>query len=265
MTGPMLLAVRLLAIAALLAALPIRAQAPAAEPAPAADAARQSLPAMLNAADAAYVRRDAPGALDEIRDWLAEAEKAAPDDYGVLWRQARLYFWLSDDPTISDDQKSKLGKRGWDYAERAIKANPQRVEGYHYAAAGMGNYGLGLGIFAALRQGIEGKFKDRLGAAERLNPDFEHGAIQTAFGRFYFKLPWPKHDAKKSEKYLLAALQKNPENVRAHFYLAELYEDEGEGAAARKQLERAVAGEPGRYDAPEERRWMQVARRKLGK
>lgn len=258
-------AVRTLAACALLAALPARAEPAPGAAAPLGDAARQDLAAALKAADAAYDRRDAPGALDELRGWLDDAEKLAPGDYGVLWRQARLYFWLSDDPAVPNDAKSRLGKRGWEYAERAIAANPKGVEGYHYAAGGMGNYALGLGILAALRQGVEGKFRDRLSAAERIDPGFSRGAIQTAWGRFYFKLPWPKHDAKKSERHLLKALEMNPENVRARVYLADLYEDEGEKAAARKQLERAVAGEPGRYDAPEERRWMQVARRKLGK
>ena len=75
--------------------------------------------------------------------------------------------------------KSQIGKLAWDLGERAIKANPDRVEGWNYAASGMGNYALGIGVFAALRQGIEGKFKDRLSHAEKIDPGFEAGAIQT--------------------------------------------------------------------------------------
>jgi tetratricopeptide (TPR) repeat protein len=255
---------RLLVVCVLAAPPALAQQPPPASPSP-GDAARQGggVAALLDAADRAYAHRDQPGALDEVKTKLDAAEQRAPNDYDVLWRQARLYFWLSDDPTIGNEEKSKLGKKGWDYGEKAIAANPNRVEGYHFAAAGMGNYSLGIGVLSALRQGIEGKFKSRLGAAEKLDPDFQHGSIQTAWGRFWYKLPWPKYDAKKSEQALLAALKKNPDNVRARVYLADLYDKEGEKKAARSQLEKAAAGEPGRYDAPEERRWQQVARDRL--
>ncbi len=255
---------RLLLVLCALAAPPIPAQPAGAGPA--SDAAARQGPAvatLLEEADVAYARRDQPGAIDEIRTKLDAAEQRAPNDYEVLWRLARLYFWLSDDPALPNEEKSKLGKKGWEYGEKAIAANPNRVEGYHFAAAGMGNYSLGIGIFRALREGIEGKFKDRLSKAEKIDADFQNGSIQTAWGRFWFKLPWPKYDARKSELALLAALKKNPDNVRARVYLADLYEKEGEGKAARAQLERAAAGEPGRYDAPEERRWQKVARDRL--
>jgi hypothetical protein len=238
-------------------------QRAAAAPAP-GDSRPPELAELIAEADAAYARRDQPGALDELRERLAAAERLAPDDFEVLWRLARLHFWVSDDPGIPKEQKSKVGKQGWDLAERAIAADPGRVEGYHFAAAGMGNYALGLGLMRALREGIEGKFKGRLSRAEQLDPDYQQGAIQTAWGRFWFELPWPKYDARKSERSLLAALKRNPDNVRAHVYLADLYRKEGHDREAREQLEQAAAGEPGRYDGPEERRWQEVARRKLG-
>ena len=230
---------------------------------PAPEAPRQGLEALLAQVDQAYARRDEAGAMDEMRARLDEAEKLAPNDYEVLWRQARHFFWLSDDPSLPNDQKSKLGKKGWDYGERAIAADPSRVEGWHYAAAGMGNYSLGIGIFRALGEGIEGKFKDHLSHAEKIAPGFENGGIQTAWGRFWYKLPWPKYDPKKSEQMLRKALQLNPSNVRARNYLAELYAREGHPKEARKLLEEALADQPGAYDAPEERRSLEQARKQL--
>jgi tetratricopeptide (TPR) repeat protein len=238
-------------------------------PAPTHDAARQPAPsevrAVLAETDALYEQRDAPGVPERIRGRLEEAGKLAPDDYEVLWRLARIYFWMADDPALPNGEKSKLGKRAWEYGDRATRSNPARVEGWNFAAAGMGNYALGIGIFKALGEGIEGKFKERLSRAEQIDANFQNGSIQTAWGRFWFKLPWPKYDGKKSERALLAALKKNPDNVRARVYLAELYRKEGHKDAAKDQLAKAVSGEPGRYDAPEERRWQRVAREMLGK
>jgi hypothetical protein len=227
------------------------------------DAPQQDLGALLEKSDQAYAQRDQPGALDAVQSALDEASRLAPDDYGVLWREARLAFWRADDPSLDKKDKSRIGKQSWEFGDRAVKANPDRVEGWNYAAAGMGNYALGIGVFAALRQGIEGKFKDRLSHAEKIDPGFGWGAIQTAWGRFYYELPWPKYDAKKSERALLDALERNPDNVRARVYLADLYHKEGKRGPEHDQLEKAIANPPGRYDEPEERRWQEVARQRL--
>jgi hypothetical protein len=229
------------------------------------DDAPKDLGALLEQADLAYGRRDEPDALDLLKTSLEEAQKLAPDDYEVLWRQARLDFWISDDPGLSAKEKSRVGKLAWDLGDRATRASPDRVEGWHYAAAGMGTYALGIGVLQALGEGIEAKFKERLGKAEKIDPGFEHGAVQTAWGRFYFKLPWPKYDAKRSEKALEAALAMNPDNVRAHVYLAQLLARERHGDRAHEELDHALAKPPGQYDAPEERRWQEVARTELAR
>jgi hypothetical protein len=241
-----------------------------ASPPPPSDASRQAAPAgakapesLLAEIDAAYKERDAPGAMDAMGAKLGAALKQWPSDYEVLWRIARHDFWLSDDPNIDKKEKSRIGRIAWDYGDRATAANPARVEGWNFAASGMGNYALGIGVFTALREGIEGKFKDRLSRAQAIDPKFENGAIQTAWGRFWYELPWPKYSAKRSRAALEEALRMNPDSVRAHVYLADLDEKEDEPAQARAELEKAVANPPGRYDAPEERRWQAVARKRL--
>jgi tetratricopeptide (TPR) repeat protein len=232
------------------------------------DAARQGaapseLKPLLAEIDALHVRRDDPAQLKALREKVAEAEKLAPNEYEVLWRVARLNVWLADDPGLSGNEKSRLGKLAWDVGDRASAANPARVEGWYFAATGVGMYALGIGVITALRQGIEGKFKDRLSAAERIDPAFNDGAIQTAWGRFWYELPWPKYSPDKSRKALEAALKKNPANARAHVYLADLLAKEDHRAEATAELQRAVATVPGRYDAPEERRWQEIAKKKL--
>jgi tetratricopeptide (TPR) repeat protein len=226
-------------------------------------ASPERLRTLLAEADDLYTRRDDPAALAAHRARLEEAEKLAPNDYEVLWRLSRIYFWLADDPKLDGKEKSRLGKISWDYGDRATAASPNRVEGWHFAAGGLGNYALGIGILTALRQGIEGKFKERLSRAEAIDPNFQNGAIQTAWGRFWFELPWPKYSPEKAVKSLEAALKKNPQNVRAHVYLADVHEKEGRPEAAAAELRKALADVPGRYDAPEERRWQEGAKHTL--
>ncbi|HEY6107026.1 MAG TPA: hypothetical protein VIV59_13660 [Anaeromyxobacteraceae bacterium] len=217
---------------------------------------------LLAEADALWPERDGPGKMAEMKRKLDEAEKRAPKDYGVLWRISRWYHWTSDDLALPAEEKSRLGKIGWDYGDRASEANPGGVEGWFYATAGVGNHSLGMGVVTALLKGMEGKFVDRLKRAEKLDPDFDSGAVDTTWGRYYFELPWPKYDGEKCEKWLRKALRKNPKNVRAKVYLAELFIKEDYLSHARKQLEEALALAPGAYDAPEERRY-QVRGREL--
>ncbi len=215
---------------------------------------------LIARADEAYRRRDEPGRLDEVRRELEAAQKLAPGDYDVLWRLSRYYFWVSDDPSLSDDERSRLGRTGWDLGDRATAANPRGVEGWFYAVGGMGNYSLGIGILRALAQGLESKFKDRLRRAQAIDPRYLDGGIENAWGRFYFKLPWPKYKPDESERHLLRALRVNPENVRGRVYLAELYLKEDQPKEARVQLEKVIAQRLGKYDEPEERRYQERAR-----
>jgi hypothetical protein len=221
--------------------------APAPDPTP--------LAKTLERVDELHKRRDDRAAFGEEQSLVQGALARAPQDYGVLWRAARLSFWLSDDPGQSLEQRSRIGKEGWDLAERAIAANPSRVEGHYWAAVCMGNYALGLGVVRALAQGMEGKFRERLGRAEELDRRYEHGGVDTAWGRFFDKLPWPKRDRGEAERHFKRAVEVNPLNLRARVWLASSYLDEDRAADARRLLDEVAAAPPaGRYDPPEERR-----------
>ncbi len=241
---------------------PVAAPAAAATPSPAPSA---ELAAILAEADAAYAVRDAPGKMDANLAALRRAEKIAPNDYEVLWRLARHYYWIADDPQISNEEKARIGKQAWDYGDRATQANPARVEGWFYASSGVGMYSLGISIVKALFDGMESKYLDRLKKAQAADPAYYLNGADVAWGRYWYELPWPKYDGEKSEKSLRKALRAAPANLRAKVYLAELYEKEDHPAEARKLLDAVIAATPGAYDAPEERRAQGLARAVLAK
>jgi tetratricopeptide (TPR) repeat protein len=211
--------------------------------------------------DELYRRRDDRAAWTEEQQLVQAALAGSPRDYRVLWRAARLYFWLSDDPFVTTDQRSRWGQQGWDLAEQAVALKPNDVAGHYWAAVCMGNYALGLGVMKALSQGMEGKFKDRLKRAGELDPQYQNGSIDVAWGRFYDKLPWPKRDRKKAQEHLTGALQAHPENLRARVFLASSLMDDGRPAEAKRFLDEVAAAQPGRYDPPEERRSKLLASR----
>jgi hypothetical protein len=223
-------------------------------PAAAPVSASAPLGQILARVDELHRRRDDRAAFTEEQTLVQAALARAPQDFEVLWRASRVDFWLSDDPGQSHDERSRVGKVGWDLAERAITASPGRVEGHYWAAVCMGNYALGLGVVKALAQGMEGKFRDRLGRAEQLDRRYEQGAIDTAWGRFYDKLPWPKRDREEAERHFKRAVEVNNFNLRARVYLASSYLDEDRAADAKRLLDEVAAAPGDRYDGPEERR-----------
>ena len=223
-------------------------------PTPAAPSAPPTLAAQLARIDELHRRRDDRGAWNEEQQLVQATLARAPNDYGTLWRAARFFFWLSDDPGVTSDQRSRWGQQGWDLAERAIVSRPNDVAGHYWAAVCMGNYALGLGVVKALAKGMEGKFKERLKRAGELDPQYQHGSVGVAWGRFYDKLPWPKRDRKKAQENLRAVLQQHPDNLRAKVFLALSLADDDHPADAKKLLEEVAAAPLGRYDAPEERR-----------
>jgi tetratricopeptide (TPR) repeat protein len=210
--------------------------------------------AVISKVDELWKKREDPAALAESKRLLDRGLAAAPSDYDLLWRTALWNFWCSDDPKRAQDERTKFAKTGWDLGERAVAVNPNGVQGRFFAAASMGNYALGIGIMRALAQRIEGKFTTHLREAERLDPTYAHGGIPLAWGRYYARLPWPKYDEKKAIANYQRALAINPHNVRLKVFWAELLLEEDHPEQAKKMIDEALAAQPGKYDAPEERR-----------
>src|SRR6516165_8134392 len=67
---------------------------------PDAGAANLPLPAALARLDDLHRRRDDKGAWNEEQRLVQALLARAPNDYDVLWRAARFYFWASDDPGV---------------------------------------------------------------------------------------------------------------------------------------------------------------------
>ncbi|MFZ5469351.1 MAG: tetratricopeptide repeat protein [Myxococcota bacterium] len=202
--------------------------------------------------DALWARRDEPVSAKEMDAAVSEALKAHGGEYEVLWRASRHKFWLADG--AKDDRlKKQLGKEGWDYGERAVKARPDGVHGHYYSAISLGAYSQAVGILKALSEGHESKFNERLDKAISLDPSFDLGGPLLAKGRYFFELPWPKRDLEKADQLFRKVLEKYPHNLRAHFYSAELFLKDGEPKKA-EAANTKVLGADVSYDPPEGRR-----------
>jgi len=207
--------------------------------------------------DELWKARDQPGTGKEMEQVLQQHLVVEPRSYEANWRLASLYNWIADSKEA--DEKAGLGKKAWDAGDKAIAANAGEVNGHYSAAVAIGLYSEGVGIITALSQGLEGKFRDRILAALRLDKDYLNGAPQVVWGRYFFKLPWPKRNVDEATKVLSEAVRAHPGNLRAKLYLADCYADKDKIEEGTK-LAQQILDAPGGADPPEERRIKKKAR-----
>lgn len=193
--------------------------------------------------DALYARRSSDKTTYKAIALYRKALKLEPRNYEVQWRLARAFFWLADN-TDDGDRDKDLGWKGLYHAREAIALSPSRVEGHFFAALCLGEHAKGLGIVTALRQGIEGRFRGHLDQAMRIDRGYEDGGADRAYGNFWHLLPWPKKDNAKALTHFKKSLGYNPRFPRTHFYLAQVYLDEGEDDLARSHLKKCLAVDP---------------------
>jgi hypothetical protein len=202
--------------------------------------------------DALWATRDEAGAQDKLLQLTGDAVKAQPNSFEFLWRAARIRLWAGDGE-LDNEKKKQLGKDTWELGDRAAREKPGAVEGYYFAAAGIGSYSQAVGILNALGQGLESKFNERLDKAINIDPRYAHAAPPAVKGRYYFELPWPKRNLRKSADWLKKALALDPGALRPLLWLAETQWRDGDVPAARATLAKLEAGSlPS--DLPEERR-----------
>lgn len=228
------------------------------------DEAPEELRALLLKADELYAKRGGADGGRKALETLREAAAKHPQSWDVGWRLARAAFWVSESlPAASKAERRALATEGWKAGEAAFELAPDRAEAPYFMALCIGEYSHAVGLFTALKEGVEGKFRDPLLAVSKSAPKVDHGGVWNALGRYKFELPWPKRDLDQSIEWLRRAVETNPDNLRARVYLAESLEKrdaKGDVEEARKFLAE-VANAPGnRYDPPEEARAKQLGR-----
>ena len=213
--------------------------------------------------DEQWKRRDQPGAEKQLNEILQQQLAADPKSFDANWRLASLYNWEANAPGLDGDHKAELGKLAWAAGDKAINAKPNDVHGQYQAGTGIGLYSEGVGILTALAQGLEGKFRDRLQAALKIDKDYLDGAPQVVWGRYFFKLPWPKRDVDESVKVLQEAMESHPNNMRARIYLADSLWENDKRDEAKRLAQDVLDAKSGEDDPPEEKRLKDLAQRWL--
>ena len=217
---------------------------------------------LMREGDALWVKRKdmekARASIDSYKKVLEVDAKS----YEAYWKIARAYFYLGDllpETKEMRDQHREMGLEGMQYAKKAIDINPRGVEGHYYYTLTLGQYSIGISIIRALAKGLGPKYEEHIEKALEIDRNYDNAGPLRAVGRYWYQVPWPKRDLKKSIYYLKEGVVSAPINVRGHVYLAESYLKAGEKELARKYLQKALEILPDLKQEVDALRWKERA------
>lgn len=102
----------------------------------------------LAQADELYAKRYDRANVQKAVNLVAKYLEKQANDYGALWRMARLHWFLGD--RAEKKEKLPLFEKGRGYAEAAVKANEKGLEGHYWFASLIGCVGQERGILNSL-------------------------------------------------------------------------------------------------------------------
>ena len=168
------------------------------------------------------------------------------ETFTAAWKLARADYWLGGH--VPEAERRAIYEDGMAAARKAVALQASRPDGHFWLAANMGAMAESFG----LRQGVKyrSQIRESLETTLKLDPAYLQGSADRALGRWYYKVPrlfGGSH--KEAESHLRASLKFNPTSTASHFFLAELYEDDGRKAEARTEAQAVI-------DAPLDPEWV---------
>lgn len=176
------------------------------------------------------------------------------------WKLARADYWLGGHAPAAD--RRALFEDGIAAARTAVSLQPNRPEGHFWLAANMGALAESFGLRAGIK--YRRPIRDELETVRRLDPAFQQGSADRALGRWYFMVPGLFGGShKQAEEHLRASLKYDPNSTASHFFLAELYLDDGKKSEARAELQAVIDAPLNSEWAPEDREFKEKAQKQL--
>lgn len=185
--------------------------------------------------DAYYAQFNDAKALEEYK----LAVQMDPTNYEALWKTARACFDLGElmEPENASalQEQRKLFTDSATYAKQAVQANPNDTWGHFFLSAGLGKYALTQGKKEQIN--ASKKIKAEIEKAIELDPAndsayhalglwhrrmAEIGGAQRFFGGIIYG-SIPKGTFEESEKYLLKAVELNPNYTNHHLEMGRTY------------------------------------------
>jgi len=191
--------------------------------------------------------------------WTEQLAKN-PKSYETAWKLARACYWLGGH--APEGERRKFLEDGIEAGRKAAAIEPDKPEGHFWIGANMGSLAESYGV----RQGIKYRkpIKEELETVLKIDPSFMRGSPDRALGRWYAEVPRLFGGNKKlAEQHLKESLKYNPDATVSHYFLAELYLDDGRKTDARAELQKVIDAPLSSEWAPEDRDYKEKAQKLL--
>lgn len=174
----------------------------------------------------------------------ALAGDLAEDLAGIQARWAEIQYQLPD------KQKEKAFEQLAGQAEVFVASYPGRAEPLIWQGIVLSTYAGAKGGLGAL--GLVKDARKSLEQAMDIDPAALDGSAYTSLGSLYYQVPgWPLGfgDDDKARKYLLKALELNPDGIDPNYFYGDFLIDQDQPERAREYLKKALNA-PDRPDRP---------------
>jgi tetratricopeptide (TPR) repeat protein len=233
-------------------------------------AGAQDLAELMAKGDAADVKFEA----DEALKSYLPAEKLAPEDADLLVKIARQYIYRMGE-LGSVTAKIESGKKGLEYAERAVKIAPRNSDAHLAISICLGK----ITQLQGNREKVQAskRIKEEAEKAVKLNPNNDyawhllgrwHQALAGMSGlvRGLVKIVYgalPPASNEEALKCFQKALALRPDRLIHHIELGRTYAQMGKAEEARKAINKGLAMPETEKDDPESKRRGRAALEKL--
>ena len=202
----------------------------------------------IGESDRLFSRGDAPSQDQQALAILESALTTDSKNYDLLWRAARAAYYVGDFGPKED--RLKHYEKGIAFALRAVKLQPNAVEGHFWLAASYGGKAQSVSdrsqLFGDLKAlSIVKKIRSEMQTVVKLNDAYENGNAYLALGEIDRELPGVMGGNKKRAVGLYEqGLKVAPENLDLKVALSKAYKDAGRKDEARRLLEEVVKATP---------------------
>lgn len=191
-------------------------------------------------AEKLYDPRD-PVALENVLVVCERALELDAKDFTCGWQGARATFWLADAADGDKSRRAWFSDKGDKLAQRAIEAQPERVEGHYYRALNLGYLARTKTLGALDLVGII--YKEGQKSAQ-LDPSYDHAGPLRLLGAVLLNAPgWPASigDPEEAEEQLKKAVETAPDYPLNHLLYGEALIANDKPKEAIAQLDQASA------------------------
>lgn len=217
----------------------------------------------IREADRLFSHGEDTGRDRQSLETIERALAADGNNYQLLWRAARSYFFVGDS---AGNKSEKVGyfDKGIATAQRAVAQQPNAVEGHFWLAVNYGGQSELKGIITAV-QTVK-KIRAEMETVIRINAAYEDGNAYMALGEIDRQLPrLLGGNSKRGLAYLEQGVRIAPHNLDLKLSLAQAYIDDGRKDEGRRLLQEIVQAPINPARAKEMRHIQDNARKLLSK